>query len=331
MRYLINFYISTWEWLEDRRGRTAASQLQNAPETKKIRTFLSQGAVGCAIGYFTLMTGYAVVAPVNFNFLVGIAVPFIFVAGAVWGSLAGFLVWLAGKILQRKLNVLHRVLVIGLAMFCGSLGISYLINPTGFYQLPVALVAVSSLLLYTPIVWLTGSKIRPGHLIFLGVGEHRKQYNFGDWLAYPAGFLLRCASILGLFEVVLLFVLWVKSCWVDDLNYPTPEDLPAIVIALLYFFLSSYFSVVTPRKAYVLPTAILVNLPLLVLLGYLRQFTSGESQYVSFLLLTLIGLWAIYTIGRLIAPEPVLPEIDLRKNFGVIQKTSPHRGYTVYP
>lgn len=334
MRHLINLYVSSWEWFEDRRGRAAALELQREPETKKVWTFLSQGAVGCGLGYFILVAGYAIYAPDNFNLFFCIVLPFVLMLGAVWGSFAGFFVWLAGAIFKRRLNAVHRTLVIVGSLMLFSQGVSYLINAylKNAYLMNGGTVENFSLIwtvglwgaVCGPIVWATGSKIRPGHLMLLGAGDHRKRYNLGDWLACPAGFFLRAVSILGFIESLLFTVLWVGARTADNVSYPAPEHLPPIIIAILYFFLSTYFSFATPRKAYLLATAIVVNLPLLMLLGYLRRFTSDDSWFLSYMLIALIGLWAMYTLGRLIAPEPTSQEIDLRTNFGDLNKTSPH-------
>jgi hypothetical protein len=326
MQHLINIYVTAWEWLEDRRGRTEALRLQGETETKSIWTFLSQGAVGGAVGYFLLFAGYASFHPPNPYLLYGAI--FFMTPGAFMGAFISVLVWLASHISRRRLNVLQRtILIAGVATL---LGVAFsFFNPSVREQWSPLETIGMSVVFCAPIVLIAGSRIRPGHLIVLGVEQRNKRYNLGDWLAYPVGFVLRIASILGLFQAVLVLAMWVSAGPNDLLGDPASGDVGAIIVAVLYFFLSSYFSIATPRKALVVPTAMLVNLPLVVLLAYVKQVNSDAAQYLLYALLWFLWLWGFYTVGRLIAPEADSAVVAEPQKYGVVKRPLPRKNCTV--
>jgi hypothetical protein len=325
MRHLINLYVGTWEWLEDRRGKSDALRLRGYAVTQSVWTFLLQGAAGGAVGFSLLLAHYLNGGQPQSEFvLFGL----LFLApGAVLGAFVSALVWLLSVSAKRHFNIVVRATVI--------LGVSTLLahafslfNPTvretwSLFQMVVKF-AVFSL----PLVLLVGSRIQPGRLIILGVEQPNKTYNFGDWIAYPVGAVLRMASIVGLIEAGLFLASWLSPSppeWVSD---PNIGDLSAI--AMIYFFLSSFFSIATPRKILVVPTAILVNLPLLVLVASLNEFTSEGSRYLVSALVWQAWMWVIYTVGRLIAPEggPRVVE-STEKKYGVVKKALPRKDCTV--
>lgn len=302
MRYLIEIYLAAWEWLQDRRGRAAARSEQHDSEEKKLRTFLSQGAVGGALGYFLLSFGFAA-QPGMFTGVLLVFLPIILVFGGAWGAFNALFLWFAEVLFGRKLNFVLRAVVAGGVAAVLGVGLFYLQPESRTDYWTVSEILGIAFVIYLPIVLMTGTQVRPGHLIFLGAGERGPRRNVGNWIAGPAGFLLRAVSILGFLQALMMVALWSAASSVDRVDYGSREDLPAIAIAVFYFFLSAYFSIATPRKAFVVPTAILVNLPLIGLLSYVMQAATDEAAYLSYLLLVPICLWAVYTLGRLIAPE----------------------------
>lgn len=329
MEHLINIYVTSWEWLEDRRGKTEALRERGYVETKRIWTFFSQGAVGGAIAYFLLLAGYAASHQNGLNIILCGVMPLMLAVGAAGGAFVSVFIWLTGVIFKRRLNAIARTLVVaGVSMLFGA-GFTYFNHSSADNELPLLWTLILAAVAYTPIVLMTGTKIRPGHLIVLGAGERSKQYNFGNWLTFPAGILLRSLSIFGLFEALMMLAIWISARPTDWLGEANSGTLGAIVVAILYFLLSSYFSIATPRKAYVLPTAILVNLQLLVLLGYLSEFNSDNALYGFYALVGLLCLWAVYTLGRLLAPEAVSRVVDSNQKYGVVKQPLPRKNCTV--
>ena len=154
-----------------------------------------------------------------------------------------------------------------------------------------------------PVALMTGSRLRPGRMIVLGAGPRSTRHNFGSWLSIPVGFLLRVASTFGLLEALMTLVVWISNGREDWSWSPSRETLPAIALAVLYFGASTYFSIRTPRKFFLLPIAILVNLPFAFLTRDLRRSESLDSVFLAYTFLVFICLWMVYTLGRLIAPE----------------------------
>jgi len=275
-------------------------------ENKTILTFLSQGAVGGALGYFLLTACFVVVQSNDENFLYLVILPIIFAFGAVLGCITAIFIWLAGVFLQRKLGFAVRALIVLGAMTGLGVAFSYLTDESPDGQESCLWLAGFVSLMVLSIVLMTGSGIRPCHLIFVGAGPRSARHNFGSWLSLPAGFLLRVASVFGLFEALMTLALWISARRVDWLeSTAAPEHLPAIVLAVLYFATSAYFSISRPRKFFLLPTTIILNLPLACLIVHLRLLATPEANFLSYLLLAFICLWAVYTLTRMIAPGSV--------------------------
>ena len=100
-----------------------------------------------------------------------------------------------------------------------------------------------------------------------------------------------------------MLALWVSNESVDREWFPQREHLLPIIFAFLYFAASAYFSINTPRKFFLVSTAIALNLPLTVLIVYLTDGGTTDSTFLSYSFIVFTCLWAIYTLGRMIAPE----------------------------
>jgi hypothetical protein len=308
MRHLIEIGLTVAEWFEDKRGKLAAENESRELETKSILTFLSQGAVGGAIGYPLMVLCVLKFEPSNWSLAYLVILPILLVVGAVAGVVLAVFVWLASVLLKRRLGFVARaVIVAGVTTLLGVL-LSYLLDLPPAEQPGLPLTAGLACVLVLPLVLMTGSRIRPGHLLFLGAGPRNARNNFGSWISYPAGFLLRVVNIFGLFETLLILALWIFAPE-DSREFSAPERVAAIVLAVFYFPTSLYFSLKTPRKRLLLPAVIILNLPVAAWIVQLTKLATEASIFLSCLLLALIGLWAAYTFGCLIAPAPVQPAI----------------------
>src|ERR1044072_6381180 len=187
MRYLFEIYVTSWEWIQDRRGAAAARKAQQKRDSKTVWTFLSQGAVGGAIGYFLLLLCVLGIYPSSWDLLHLVILPIFLFLGAAFGVVVAAFVWLGSVLLKRRLGFVARTfLVTGVASLLGLL-FSYLLDPLQ----PVALTVGFACVFELPIVLLTGSSIRPCHLLFLGAAQCSARHDFRSWLSYVAGFLLR--------------------------------------------------------------------------------------------------------------------------------------------
>jgi hypothetical protein len=313
--------LTAGEWVEDRRATATAWLARREPETKTVWTFLAQGAAGGAIGYFILVAGAALVYPVDWNIIYCLFVPVFLAFGALFGSFAAVFVWLTGRLLKRRLNFFVRAVVVSGVFAAISILQFYLTTGSGGLgglqgsqelqtpQWPIAWIMGSILIMKLPIVLLAGSRIRPCRLLLSGAGPRSPRLNVGSWLAFPAGFVLRVISIFGLLEALMLLATWIANGGAGSNWIPPRNGFPAIALAILYFAASSYLSIRTPRKFFLPPTIILMNVPLaslVVVLGRVAARGFDLQSYLFYLLLAPICVWVVYTLGRLIAPDPPL-------------------------
>lgn len=308
MRHLIEISLTVAEWIEDKRGKLAAASEQKQPETKSILTFLSQGAVGGAIGYFLMVFCFLNIHPSSWSLTSVVVLPILLLLGAVLGIVPAVFVWSASMLLKRKLEFVARAVVVaGVTTLMGFL-FSYLLDLRE--PPPLSWTVALAYVLDLPVVLMIGSSIRPCHLLFLGTGPRNTRHNFGSWISFATGFLLRIVSVFGIFEALLIVGLWISVPPGEWWEFSAPEHVAAIVLALFYFPTSLYFSLKTPRKSLLLPAVIILNLPVAAWIVQLAMIATEASIFLSCLLLGLICLWAAYTFGCLIAPAPVQPAIQ---------------------
>lgn len=305
MRTLLEICLTICEWIQERNIQRAARKAARKSEKKSILTYLSQGAVGGMIGYFLMSVAYSTQIGSFSSVLLMISLPLMLAFGAIWGSVAAVYVWLLAKLMGRRPGFLARTaIVLGVTSVLGF-ALSYWISEWPKDQQPSLLVQVGFVcVLYLPIVLMTGSGLRPGHLIFLGAKPRSKRHNLGSWLAFPAGTVLRVASIFALFESVLFLASWIAASAPERFNLAARERLPEIALAVFYFVISTYFSIRTPSKFVLLPTAILLNLPLVFLIASQQPISNADSEGLVYLFEGFIGLWGGYTLGRCVAPAP---------------------------
>ncbi len=304
MRTLIEICLTICEWIQERNIRRAARNAARECERKSVLTFLSQGAVGGMIGYFLLVAFSAALQPSGYSFVLLVVLPVFLFFGAVWGSFTAGFVWLGARLLERRPGFVARSAIVLYITTLLSVALSYWTSEVSSEQWTLLWKVGFVCALDLPIVLMTGSGIRPCHLIFLGAGPRSKHHNFGSWLAFPAGALLRVASILALFESGLVLAIWGSAQTSEWFDLPASESLREIALAIIYFATSTYFSIQTPRKLVLLPTAILLNIPLAFLIVSQQRFGTSTAEFLADSLIGFLCLWAVYTLGRLIAPEP---------------------------
>ena len=297
MQYLFKICLTLAEWFEDWRGSSLA---QRETERKTILTFFSQSAMGGMIGYFFVMLVVALSAH-DFSPFLLVLLPVFLVFGAVWGAVVGFFIWLPGALLKRRIGFAGRA--------ASAIGGMSLLGAAVFYWLGGQLSTdISPWLIgylsavYLPIIVLTGSGIRPVRALLFGAGGRSARRRYRSWLAVPSGFLLRATSIFALAESLLALAFWISariSPWSNDAGY---DELPTIVLAITYFVSSTYFSLKTPRKTFLFPIAITLNVPAVFLMITERQVGTSDSDFLAYSYLGFICVWIVYTLGCLLAP-----------------------------
>ena len=297
MQYLFKICLTLAEWLEDTRGSWRA---RRETEKKTILTFLSQGAVGGMIGYFLLIVSVAL-HPNGYSYFYYVALPVLLAFGALWGAVAGFVIWLPGALLKRRIGFVGRTVTAIGAMSLLSAAVSYLTGEQPNNEVYPRLIGYVCAM-YLPIVLMTGSEIRPGRVLVFGAGGRIARRRFRHWLAIPPGFLLRATSIFGMLEAFLALAIWISLRMSPWANVSGRDGLPTIVLAITYFVTGTYFSLKTPRKTFLLPLAIALNVPAAFLMMSEKQVGNADSDFLAYSYFGFICLWTVYTFGCLIAP-----------------------------
>jgi hypothetical protein len=305
MRILIEICLTICEWIQERNIQRAARKAAWECEKKSFLTFLSQGAVGGAFGLF-LQSAYGVISyPSGYNIISLGGMPIYLAMGALLGSFTAAFVWLPCALLKRRLPFVARTIIAVTVVILVTFAFFYYVaDEREMAQLSLHWYLGFSCVVGVPVGFMTGSRVRPLRTIAFGVGRHSTRRHFGNWLSVPSGFLLRAGNVFCLLEALMVLALWISNRGVDRDWFPTREHLPLIVFAILYFGISTYFSFKSPRKLFLLPTSIVLNLPLVISILKLRDLGGEDATVVAYLLLGLICLWKVYVFGRLITPEP---------------------------
>ena len=256
--------------------------------------------MGGMVGYFFLIVA-ATLQPQGYSSFYFVVLPFLLAFGAFWGVASGFFIWLPGVFLKRRIGFVGRaVSAIGGMSLLGAAVFYWLGGQPSKEMSPWLIGYLCAISL--PIIVLTGSRIRPGRALLFGAGGRFAQRRYRHWSAIPSGFLLRAISIFGMLEALLAFAVWISvrmSPWSNDSGY---DELPAIVLAITYFVASTYFSLRTPRKTFLWPIAITLNVPAVFLMISERQVGTTDSYFLMYTYFGFICLWIVYTLGCLIAP-----------------------------
>jgi hypothetical protein len=308
MRYLIEIYVTVWEWIQDARGTAAARSQQEKKEQKPILTFLSQGAAGGAIGYYLTLLCWLGIHPSGWTLVYLVLLPIFLFPGAVLGAVIGAFIWCVSMLLNRRLGFVARAFIVVSVTTLQGILLSYFLDLSPIEQPPLALALGLAGVFELPIVLMTGSSIRPCHLLWLGSGPRSTRDNIGSWIAYPAGFLLRVVSAIGIFEALMMLV-WISVAPAQWLELSTTMYVAAIVMAAFYFPTSLFFSLKTPGKGLLLPTVIFLNVPMAAWVIRLTNIATEMSTFLAYVFLAVICLWAAYTLACLIAPAPPQPAI----------------------
>jgi hypothetical protein len=304
MRTLIELCLTICEWIQERNILRAARKAARECEKKSILTFLSQGAVAGMVGYFLIVAYSTMLQRYGYSFLFFFILPLILAFGAIFGSMTASFIWLAAKLLKRRPGFVARSAVVLAITILLGVALSYWRSESSSEQWSLLWKVGLVCALDLPIVLITGSRIRPVHLVFLGARPRSSLHNLGSWLAFPAGALLRVASIFALFESVVALAIWISWRRSESFDVQASERLPEIALAIIYFATSAYFSIRTPRKLFLLPTAIVLNLPLAFLIMSQQATVTAYSDFLIYSFEGFIALWAVYTLGRLMPPEP---------------------------
>ncbi len=293
-------------------------------ENKNIFTALFQGIAGGALGYFLLSVFSALYYPNDYNLLYPFGLPIILFFGSAVGATKSLLMWLAEIFLKTRLNFVARA-ALGMGFVTPLAAAIYLMSAEGHRNDTWPLSWLIGFVCTTglPVALMTSSSIDPLRIIVLGTGRRRALPKISSWLEIPAGFLLRAASIFSLLEALMILTIWIyppRLAWAD---YREPDYLPGIVLAVIYFAYSTCLSIRSPGKFFLLPAAILINLPATILMVKLRSIGSSGANFLAYTFMGFISLWAVYALARTIALSLPLRLNDILKEIANARDVTP--------
>lgn len=207
------------------------------PAWKTVARFLSQAAVGGAIGSYALLVGvtayYLEKTP---NPDLAITVPFVLIIGALGGLIIGAFTLVFENLIEEKLSRGPRTIVANVTaslIFFGLAAIEY----SADWQL-LKLTILPGAIVALPIGLVAGSKLRPGRVILLGAEKPAgvEELNASkippvlDCISLLGGFALRIISVTGFLMATMLFV-----CY-ERFQIPTAADEMMVTVFGIYYF-----------------------------------------------------------------------------------------------
>lgn len=280
-------------------------------ERRALRTLLSQGAAGGAVGTF-LSTFIAIIYFTEYGFEIVLLFPFSLLVGMVMGTATGFVIWISQKVINQNLKVPSRIVISILFTIFLSVLFTVLLsatlqaraeNPSGYRFLYHILFA-------TPIGMLAGSRVRPWRLIARGINGGsmtRVLFKRGPIRISQTikelgltGLPLRVASLLALMVSCLLAAFYFSLLWWERASFKTFVDLTESLLATAYFGLTCAVSFTERRKLDVLIISAL-NVPWAIWM--LKTDTPDPNPFALLLVTIFIICWLLFMTGMIGFPE----------------------------
>jgi len=268
---------------------------------KNFVAFLGQGIAGYVIATYVIAIGVMFYSPGSGNLFLVMLLPVQIVVAGIVGPITGAAVWLVAWLLKRRLNILARAAVgIVLATFFPAA----IVLHEGWEWEVLAVMFGWGLLLSLPSALMAGSRFHPLRRMILGWSPTKALDDFGSGFAFFPGLLLRILGWFGLMAS-LLFLAWVVSSrmpW-SDASFDESYFLIGIV-ATLYFAASILGSLTSsPQKLLVLASALIVNVPPVILLINPPHYFDGDRAVFLAVMPVFWVLWTLMVFGRLISSD----------------------------
>lgn len=268
---------------------------------KTFVAFVGQGVAGHALTFYVFVIAIMFYHPDDGNLFWLVVLPFQLLFTGFVGAIAGAAVWLVGRLLKRRLNILARAAVgIGLptlfvvaVVFCEAVTLQWEV---------IRNLSLAGYIACLPPALMAGSRWHPLRRIVLGCGPTKAIHDFGSGFSFPPALLLRTFSLFGLMESVLLLVCLVSILmpWADtsfEGGY-----FAVTIVANLYFAATLLVSVTSSsQKSLLLPSALIVNVPPVILLMNPPGYLEAHLNILLWVLGTFWLLWALMVFGRLIS------------------------------
>ncbi|HJS25011.1 MAG TPA: hypothetical protein VJ751_11705 [Pyrinomonadaceae bacterium] len=244
-----------------------------------IGRFLSQGiAAGAAIYFLILLTIILSKPPISQNF-VFIFLPFVLVWGMLLGIFEGLVIWACTELSGRRLNAAVR----------GAIGILTLILMPGifllFFKVRLTDLLVLAVFSSTGVAYglVTGSRLEPWRELVRGSAAAKSRVLTGI-----TGLALRSLLILGLMASILAVVCTLKQTF-------NQRDFAFALIALCHFTVASVIVFARIRFWLLLPLALLVNFPIVLLI---TEVLKNENPVYRYFVVSYLAIWGAFLLVR---------------------------------
>src|ERR1041384_1413314 len=219
-----------------------------------IGRFLSQGIAAGALIYFFIALTILLLEPPGHNFGFVMFLPFVLVWGMLIGLFEGLVIWACTKLADRRLNAAIRSTlgVVALGVFAG---IFYLLLTVLDINWELSSFEVNAIYLSTGVAYglVTGSRLQPWRELVRGSTAAKSRL-----LTSITGLALRSLLILGLMESILAITFTLKDF--------KQKVFAFAFIALCHFAVASVIVFTRLKFWLLLPLALLVNLPIVLLI-----------------------------------------------------------------
>lgn len=254
-----------------------------------IGRFLTQGMAAGVFVFFVLPLLYTLYNfGRSFNSFIILLLPIYLAIGMSLGLVQGLVIWACTRLARHNLDKGSRA-AIGVLVMATVIGVGYLLNPsqprneTADLEYYLAFGGVNIFIGVTYGLF-TGSRLQPWRELVRGAEWLPRQSRL---LTGFTGLLLRVVIIFSLMESILLVI--------DTLRSDSQNDLLLFGIAFGHFIAASVIVFARLKYWLLVPLAIILNLPVVVLITDVLTHADLFWWYVA---VSYLGLWAAFLLTR---------------------------------
>jgi hypothetical protein len=262
---------------------------------KTVARFLSQAAVGGAIGSYALLIGATVYyLDKTPNPWMVITVPFVLIIGALLGLIIGGFTLVLENLIEENLSPGPRVIVANVIGSLIAFGLAA-IERTANWQL-FKLTIIPGAIVGLPIGLVAGSKLRPGRILLLGADKSTRVEPLNgsrapsvlDCISLLGGFALRIVSVTGFLMATMLFVSYER--------FQKPDEMMVTVFGIYYFGCTACIACFSRHRWLIAVAGTSLNILLLVLALFWDPIAveSGQPGPLMTAFFVLAFLWVLF-------------------------------------
>ena len=280
---------------------------------KSVARFLSQAAVGGALGSYALVIAIALYDYHHpYNFWLAISLPFWLVGGAVLGLVTGALTLLFENLIEEKLSVQTRVIVTSAIATLIFFGLAAFRDPASWQLLKTS--SLPGGILGLPIGLVAGSGLRLWRVVLLGVdkppGEEADAVSGATSILYGfsliGGFALRLVSTSGF----LISALVLACCS----SFLETDEVMVTIFSIYYFACTAYIAALVRHRWAIGAAGTFLN-TLLLLLALLWDpgAAAGQPGPLMIAFFVLAFLWMLFAGGHVAPRKRVVTRLCLER------------------